>query len=103
MYVNYYDRYVKTEGENPTGKGERITTDVLIRNCESMNYHLEDIMGTIQDDKSRLWYSERNKVSMGVIITARKFSPQNQIGLFKTNCLLLLLYRRNGACRVDRY
>ena len=52
MYVNYYDRYVKTEGENPTGKGERITTDVLIRNCESMNYHLEDIMETIQDDES---------------------------------------------------
>lgn len=27
--------------------------------------------------------SERNKISMGVIITARKFSPQNQAGLLK--------------------
>ncbi|MEA5047792.1 MAG: helix-turn-helix transcriptional regulator [Eubacteriales bacterium] len=34
------------------GKGENITTDVLIKICESMNCHLEDIMETIQDDES---------------------------------------------------
>lgn len=34
------------------GKGENITTDVLIKICESMNCHLEDIMETIEDDGS---------------------------------------------------
>lgn len=34
------------------GKGENITTDVLIKICESMNCHLEDIMETIQDEES---------------------------------------------------
>jgi len=34
------------------GKGENITTDVLIKICESMNCHLEDIIETIQDDES---------------------------------------------------
>ena len=34
------------------GKGENITTDVLIKICESMNCHLEDIMETIEDDES---------------------------------------------------
>jgi len=34
------------------GKGENITTDVMIKICESMNCHLEDIMETIQDDES---------------------------------------------------
>lgn len=34
------------------GKGENITTDVLIKICESMNCQLEDIMETIQDDES---------------------------------------------------
>ena len=34
------------------GKGENITTDVLIKICVSMNCHLEDIMETIQDDES---------------------------------------------------
>lgn len=34
------------------GKGENITTDVLIKICEAMNCHLEDIMETIQDDES---------------------------------------------------
>ena len=33
-------------------KGENITTDVLIKICESMNCHLEDIMETIEDDES---------------------------------------------------
>jgi DNA-binding Xre family transcriptional regulator len=32
------------------GKGENITTDVLIKICEAMNCHLEDIMETIEDD-----------------------------------------------------
>lgn len=34
------------------GKGENITTDVLIKICESMNCHLEDILETIQDEES---------------------------------------------------
>lgn len=34
------------------GKGENITTDVLIKICEAMNCHLEDIMETIEDDES---------------------------------------------------
>lgn len=34
------------------GKGENITTDVLIKICESMNCHLEDIMETIEDEES---------------------------------------------------
>lgn len=31
------------------GKGENITTDVLIRICESMNCRLEDILETVDD------------------------------------------------------
>ena len=31
------------------GKGENITTDVLLKICESMDCHLEDIMETIKD------------------------------------------------------
>lgn len=31
------------------GKGENITTDVLLKICESMNCHLEDIMETVDD------------------------------------------------------
>ena len=31
------------------GKGENITTDVLLKICESLNVHLEDIMVTIDD------------------------------------------------------
>ena len=31
------------------GKGENITTDVLLKICESMNCHLEDIMETVED------------------------------------------------------
>lgn len=31
------------------GKGENITTDVLLKICESLNVHLEDIMETIDD------------------------------------------------------
>lgn len=34
------------------GKGENITTDILIKICEAMNCHLEDIMETIQDEES---------------------------------------------------
>lgn len=29
------------------GKGENITTDVLLRICEAMNCHLDDIMETV--------------------------------------------------------
>lgn len=31
------------------GKGDNITTDVLLRICETLNVHLEDIMETIDD------------------------------------------------------
>ena len=31
------------------GKGDNITTDVLLRNCETMNCHLEDIMETVDE------------------------------------------------------
>ena len=31
------------------GKGDNITTDVLLRICEAMHCHLEDIMETVDD------------------------------------------------------
>lgn len=31
------------------GKGENITTDVLLKICKSLNVHLADIMETIDD------------------------------------------------------
>ena len=31
------------------GKGENITTDVLLKICNSMNCHLEDIVETVDD------------------------------------------------------
>ena len=31
------------------GKGDNITTDVLLRICVAMNCHLEDIMETVDD------------------------------------------------------
>ena len=31
------------------GKGDNITTDVLLRRCEAMNCHLDDIMETIDE------------------------------------------------------
>ena len=31
------------------GKGENITTDVLLRICKAMNCHLDDIMETIDE------------------------------------------------------
>lgn len=31
------------------GKGDNITTDVLIKICEAMNCHLDDIMETVDD------------------------------------------------------
>ena len=31
------------------GKGENITTDVLLKICEAMKCHLEDIMETIDE------------------------------------------------------
>ena len=31
------------------GKGENITTDVLLRICEAMNCHLDDIMETVDE------------------------------------------------------
>ena len=31
------------------GKGENITTDVLLKICNAMNCHLEDIVETIED------------------------------------------------------
>ena len=31
------------------GKGDNITTDVLLRICEAMECHLDDIMETVED------------------------------------------------------
>lgn len=31
------------------GKGDNITTDVLIKICEAMDCHLDDIMETVED------------------------------------------------------
>jgi DNA-binding Xre family transcriptional regulator len=31
------------------GKGDNITTDVLLKICKTLNVHLEDIMETIDD------------------------------------------------------
>ena len=31
------------------GKGENITTDILLKICEAMGCHLEDILETIED------------------------------------------------------
>lgn len=31
------------------GKGDNITTDVLLRICEAMNCHLDDIMETVDE------------------------------------------------------
>jgi len=31
------------------GKGDNITTDVLLRICEAMGCHLDDIMETVED------------------------------------------------------
>ena len=31
------------------GKGDNITTDVLLRICKAMNCHLDDIMETVDD------------------------------------------------------
>lgn len=31
------------------GKGDNITTDVLLRICEAMDCHLDDIMETMED------------------------------------------------------
>ena len=31
------------------GKGENITTDVLLKICETLNCHIEDILETIDD------------------------------------------------------
>lgn len=31
------------------GKGDNITTDVLLRICESMNCRIEDILETVED------------------------------------------------------
>ncbi len=31
------------------GKGENITTDILIKICEAMDCHLDDIMETVDD------------------------------------------------------
>ena len=33
------------------GKGDNITTDVLIKVCVAMDCHLDDIMETVDDDK----------------------------------------------------
>ena len=32
------------------GKGDNITSDVIVRICEAMDCHLDDIMETVDDD-----------------------------------------------------
>ena len=32
------------------GRGDNVTTDILLRICETLHVHLEDIMETIDDD-----------------------------------------------------
>jgi len=34
-------------------KGDNITTDVLLRICEELNVHLEDIMETVDDETEK--------------------------------------------------
>ncbi len=35
------------------GKGANITTDVLLKICEAMNCHIEDILETIDDQEEK--------------------------------------------------
>lgn len=43
------------------GKGDNITTDVLIKICEAMDCHLEDIMETIDDQPAAEEKKEASK------------------------------------------
>ena len=40
---------VSTASIAKLGKGANITTDVLLKICESMNCHIEDILETVDD------------------------------------------------------
>jgi putative transcriptional regulator len=43
------------------GKGDNITTDVLIKICEAMDCHLEDIMETVDDQPAAEEKKEASK------------------------------------------
>nr|DAF19218.1 MAG TPA: putative transcriptional regulator [Caudoviricetes sp.] len=43
------------------GKGDNITTDVLIKICEAMECHLEDIMETVDDQPAAEEKKEASK------------------------------------------
>lgn len=43
------------------GKGDNITTDVLIKICEAMGCHLEDIMETVDDQPAAEEKKEASK------------------------------------------
>ena len=45
------------------GKGDNITTDVLLRVCEAMNCHLEDIMETVED-QSVFWDTSERRMPL---------------------------------------
>ena len=40
---------ISSASQAKLGKGDNITTDVLLRICEAMNCHLDDIMETIDE------------------------------------------------------
>lgn len=40
------------------GRGDNVTTDILLRICETLHVHLEDIMETIDDDTDHIKHAE---------------------------------------------
>lgn len=44
---------VSTASIAKLSKGANITTDVLLKICEAMNCHIEDILETIDDQKEK--------------------------------------------------
>ena len=44
---------VSTASIAKLGKGANITTDVLLKICEAMNCHIEDILETIDDQEEK--------------------------------------------------
>ena len=65
------------------GKGENLTTAVLLKICTALDCNISDIMDVVEDDSPRKWDSGRNRITMGTIIPAQKFSKDNVSGLLK--------------------